>query len=71
MKEISRQAILITIDASPVVSPPVQVGVIKLFAREGDGGMFYKAFLWENFETELERAAQASAGKLIVTMRKQ
>lgn len=32
------------------------VGVVKLFEREGDGGRFLKAFLWENFETVLEQA---------------
>jgi hypothetical protein len=54
MKELSRQKIMIRIGDS---AKTVEVGVVKLLEREGDGGKFRVAVLWENLETVLVEAA--------------
>jgi len=50
MKEVSRKRIM--------ANSVVQVGLVKVLQRDGDGGQFHKAVLWDNFETVLEDAAK-------------
>ena len=53
MREISKRTIVARWNYNVA-----DVGTVKLFEREGDGGRFLKAHLWENFETVLENAAK-------------
>lgn len=74
MKELSRLEILATLAVPQLLlggnwDNPERVelvGVVKLFEREGGGGKFYKAFLYENIETVLERAAAEPGAQITV-----
>ncbi len=60
MIELSHRNI-VAVTAHPVDGRPDQmviVGLMRVYQREGDGGIFRKAYLHENIETVLEEAAR-------------
>jgi len=72
VKELSRREIVAGVNfdrtAHSTTWPDLVevVGVVKLFEREGDGGKFYTAFLHENIETVLERAAAEPGAQIVM-----
>lgn len=60
MIELSRQNIIAVIPNTIAghTDSKVEVGLMRVYQREGDGGTFRKAYLYENFETVLEDAAR-------------
>lgn len=60
MIELSRQNIVAVMPSTIAghVDSRIEVGLMRVYRREGDGGTFRKAYLYENFETVLEDAAR-------------